>query len=176
MLLFALLWALIPAGRLLNYRHCIVYNGILKQSMVNIEKHFDYIEHTADTGIISYGANLADVFAHAAEGMFTLVCDLDSVRRSSAKKVRACSHDKNYETLLVEWLNELLYLHEVEHMLFARFEITNLAPDEVVATCYGEHIDLDRHSIKTEIKAATYHMLNISDRDGVYQAQIIFDL
>jgi SHS2 domain-containing protein len=76
----------------------------------------------------------------------------------------------------VEWLNELIYLFDAEHILFRRFDIESLSNNQLKATCYGENIDPLRHKIKLGVKAATYHMLKIDkDSDG-YKVQIIFDV
>jgi SHS2 domain-containing protein len=73
-------------------------------------------------------------------------------------------------------LNELLYLFEVEHMIFKRFEITLLSPTQLTARCHGEKLDLGRHSLKREVKAATYHMLSINGEHTTYTARVIFDI
>lgn len=140
------------------------------------DKTFNYIEHTADTGIVSYGMTLNEVFIHAAEGMFNLITDPDGISPAASIEVEVKADDKSYETLLVEWLNELLYRFDTDHMLFSHFNISSLSPDKLRAHCSGERIDLSRHSIKTEIKAATYHMLAIKKTNGGYQAKVIFDL
>jgi len=139
-----------------------------------VKKRFEIIDHTADMGIIAYGANLKQLFSNAALALFSLVTEPESIRQELQRDVKIISEDK--DSLLVEWLNELIYLFDAEHMLFNRFDIERLTGDCLNASCYGENVDPLRHKIKTGVKAATYHMLKI-DRDGDgYRVQVIFDI
>lgn len=134
---------------------------------------FEVLEHTADTGIIAYGSDLKEAFAHAAMGLFSLIVDLDSVRESTEREVEVRAPAQ--ESLLVDWLNELIYLFDVDNVLFKRFEILELDEDHLRALAYGEKVDPARHEIRLGVKAATYHLLRI-DRDGGYRLQVIFDI
>ena len=137
-------------------------------------KPFEVIDHTADIGIVVYGADLKQVFANAALGLFNLMADLDGLKESVKREVELSSEDT--EVLLVEWLNELIYIFEVEHILFKRVEIKELSNNSLKATCFGEKMNPKQHRIKREIKAATYHMLHLNKDDGNYKVQIIFDI
>jgi SHS2 domain-containing protein len=134
---------------------------------------FEVIDHTADAGIVAYGRDLEEAFANAAYGMFSLVTDLDQVREDTSLDIEVEAADR--ETLLVSWLNELLYVFEVEHFIPSRFDIARLDQDRLEAKVYGERIDLSRHQLNTAIKGATYHMLKIEEQDGV-KAQFILDI
>ena len=137
-------------------------------------KRFGILEHTADIGLVAYGRNLEEVFENAAEGMFSLIMDIDKGGDSFSCELRVESEDK--EGLLVEWLNELLYISEVNEIILKTFKITYLEKDRfLTAKVYGEKVDLNRHQIKTEIKACTYHELKIK-KDKVWRAQVIFDI
>ena len=137
-------------------------------------KPFEIIDHTADIGIVVYGADLKQVFANAALGLFNLMADLDGLKESVKREVELSSEDT--EVLLVEWLNELIYIFEVEHILFKRFEINELSNNSLKATCFGEKINPKQHRIKRQVKAATYHMLHLNKDNGNYKVQIIFDI
>jgi len=134
---------------------------------------FEVIDHTADVGIVAYGKDLKEAFANAAFGMFSLIADLKKVRGSISREIDVQSTDQ--EALLVDWLNELLYLFDVEHIIFKRFEITALSQKKLKAKVYGEKIDTSRHQLKTAVKAATYHMLKIEKNKGV-RVQLILDI
>jgi SHS2 domain-containing protein len=134
---------------------------------------FEVIDHTADVGIIAYGKDLKEAFANAAYGMFSLIGDLDGVTENTSREVNIQSSDQ--EALLVDWLNELLYLFDVDHIIFKRFEITHLSQNRLKAKVYGERIDISRHQLKTMVKAATYHMLKIERENGV-RVQFILDI
>ena len=137
-------------------------------------KSFEVIDHTADVGIIAYGAEIKQVFANAALALFSLITELENISEELKYDVEVVSEDR--ESLLVEWLNELIYLFDAEHVLLKRFDVQSLSNTRLKATCYGEKIDPSRHKIKTGVKAATYHMLRIDKDNKGYKAQIIFDI
>jgi SHS2 domain-containing protein len=135
---------------------------------------FEIIEHTADVAIAAYGADLKKAFANAALGMFSIITDIDKINETVIRDVEVTADEM--KVLLVSWLNELLFICEVERTLFKRFEISELNETRMLARCYGQKIDRKRHKFKAEIKAATYHMIQIEEkRDGV-RVQVLFDI
>jgi SHS2 domain-containing protein len=134
---------------------------------------FEIIDHTADIGLIIYGDSLKEIFANAATGMFSLITDIDNIKPVIKQKVELSANKP--DNLLIDWLNELLYLFEVNYVVYGKFEITSITDNTLKAVCYGEKIG-GKHEIKREIKAATYHMLNLSKDDHGYKAQVIFDI
>ncbi len=136
-------------------------------------KRFDIIEHTADIGIATRGKDLKEAFANAAYAMFSLMVDLGTVVEREKQDVKVEAED--YESLLVSWLNELLYYLDTQQLLFCRFEITDIQETSLQAHAYGERIDTSRHCLDIGVKAATYHMLRVEKRDG-WWVQIIFDV
>ena len=142
--------------------------------MRTVEKPSEVIDHTADIGIVAYGTDIKQVFANAAFGLFNLMADLDDFKEDLQRELELSAED--VEVLLVEWLNELIYIFDVEHIIFKRFEIEGLTSTHIKARCFGEKIKPGQHKLKREIKAATYHMLRISKEDGGYKVQVIFDI
>ncbi len=134
---------------------------------------FELIDHTADVGVVATGRDLKEVFANAARGMFSIIAELEGIEERVSREVEVTSDD--LESLLIEWLNELLFIFDVEHILFGRFEILELEDRRLRARVHGEKVDLRRHELKTGIKAATYHMLKI-EKDDVFRAKVIFDV
>ncbi len=132
---------------------------------------FEEIEHTADAGIRAYGATLNELFANAAEGMFSLIADLDGVKPVGEVRVRLDAQD--VATLLVRWLSELLYLHETQQVLFSSFD-AEVRGSSLDGRARGEAIDRKRHELKLAIKAVTRHGLTIDPDRGI--AQVIFDI
>jgi SHS2 domain-containing protein len=139
-----------------------------------VNKDFEFIEHTADIGLVAYGADMKQVFANAARGLFSLITELDRVSEKKKHDVQITAPDR--EALLVNWLNELIYLFEAKGIQFSRFEITDLTDTQLRATVYGEKINLKKHRLKTQVKAATYHMLKIEQNEGGWKGQVIFDM
>ena len=139
-----------------------------------MEEGFEVLDHTADIGIEAYGATIEALFSNAATGLFNLMTELDTIKENDQKRIEITAED--IEILLVEWLNELIYTFEVDHIVFKRFEIEELTENRIQACCFGEHINPKYKILKREIKAATYHMLRISkDNDG-YKVTVIFDI
>jgi len=139
-----------------------------------MEQGFEILEHTADIGIVARGKNLAEVFAQAAKGMFSLITDLNTVEERVERRVKVEAPD--IESLLVAWLNELVYLFDTKNMVFKRFEFDEINPTNLTARAYGEKLDKLRHPLKGAIKAATYHMLEVKKEDNHYEARVIFDI
>lgn len=139
-----------------------------------MKKTFEIIDHTADIGIIAYGADIAELFSNAALALFSLITELESVEEKLRLNLEVNSEDRG--SLLVEWLNELIYLFDAKHILFNRFDIESLTRNQLKATCYGESFDPMKHKIKMGVKAATYHMLKLDTNGDGCKAQIIFDI
>ena len=134
---------------------------------------FEIVDHTADIGIVVHGGDLTETFANAAYAMFSLIADLSDVDEDICHEVETSADD--LEGLLVGWLNELIYLFDVENIIFKRFEITELTGTTLKAKSYGEKVDPSRHKLKTGIKAATSYMLKIEKKDD-FRAHVIFDI
>ena len=78
-------------------------------------------------------------------------------------------------SLLYDFLEELLFYHEIEFMLFSEFHVGIDDMLQLRATIRGEAIDWDRHERKTEIKAITYHKMDVRKTD-IFEVQAIVDL
>jgi len=139
-----------------------------------VGKAFEILDHTADTGILAHGADLKQVFANAALALTSLIVDLDQIETEAQRGIEISAEDE--EILLVEWLNEIIYIFDVESMVFNRFDIEDLTLNHVRATCHGETIRAGKHVVKTGVKAATYHMLNIGKSSRGYEARVILDI
>ncbi len=138
-----------------------------------VEKDFEIIDHTADIGIMAYGTDLSQVFVNAARAMSSLITELDDVAEALYRDIEVHAPDR--ESLLVEWLNELIYLFDAENIIFKRFDIVELDNTLLKARSYGEKVDSSRHRIKMGIKAATYHMLKV-EGGKEFSAQVLFDI
>ena len=138
-----------------------------------MEKDFEIVDHTADVGIIAYGASLNQAFVNAARALFSLVTELDDVNEVLYRDIELTAPDQ--ESLLVEWLNELIYLFDTEHIIFKKFDITKLNSTHLKARSYGERVDSSRHKLKTGVRSEYYHMLKVDKTNGC-QVQVLFDI
>ncbi len=143
--------------------------------VTRVGKDFEVIDHTADVGVVAYGADLNQAFVNAARALFSLITEPESIEENLRWDIELEAPDE--ESLLVEWLNELIYLFDTENILFNRFEVSELGGGQLKARGYGERVNSSRHRLRTGVKAATYHMLSISrDEDNVYRVKVIFDI
>ena len=134
---------------------------------------FQFIDHTADAGIPVKAETLEGLFETAALGFSELITRVDSLNCLIQRQFRL--QETDIETLLVSWLQELLYLLDTEDLIFGRFQV-NLKDFTLEATAWGEVFDPERHTIRTEIKAVTYHQLEVVEDDKGWKAQVIFDI
>ena len=135
-------------------------------------KRFRLIEHTADIGLVAYGKSLTEAFANAAYGLFSLIVEPSKVKEKESRKVTVQAQDA--EGLLFNWINELIYIFEVERLLLKSFDITEFGEQSLEATCWGEKYDPSRHQLKTGVKSATYHMLKVDGEKN--RVQVILDV
>ena len=138
-----------------------------------MDKEFEIIDHTADVGIKAFGTDINQAFANAARALFSLITEPEDVEEVLHRDIELTAPDQ--ASLLVGWLNELIYLFDTEHIIFKRFDITRLDHTQLKARAYGEKVDKARHKLKIGVKAATYHMLKVDKDDGC-MVQVILDI
>ena len=138
-----------------------------------MKKDFEIVDHTADVAIIAYGDNMNQAFANAARALFSLITEIDDVEELLYRDIKLVAPDQ--ESLLVEWLNQLIYLFDTENIIFKRFDITQLDNTQLKARSYGEKVDSAKHKLKVGVKATTYHMLKVDKTNGC-QVQVLFDI
>lgn len=135
-------------------------------------KQYELIEHTADVGIKAYGRTVAEAFEHVAEGMFDIITDESTIDPVGQYDIRLEAPD--LEQLLVDWLSQLLFLNGAQNLVFGKFQVT-LTGNRLSAQIFGEKYDRKKHRMGVEIKAVTYHMLQVSEKDPIF-AQVLFDI
>lgn len=134
-------------------------------------EHFDV---EADVGVHAWGRSRADAFARAAEGVFALVVHAADVAPDETREARA--QGASPEALLVNWLNECLYVHEIEGFAVARVEVDTCREDLVHGLLYGESLDPARHTVGTIVKAATHHHVEVRETPGRVDVRVVVDV
>jgi SHS2 domain-containing protein len=135
---------------------------------------YETFEHTADLGLRIRAADLDQLFAEAAEALFSVIVeDLSAVNSKQRLDVQLQGDDR--ALLLFDWLNELLFRFDAEHLLFGKFEV-RLKDDTLNGAAWGEPLDLSRHSLSHEIKAITYHGLRVEQEEDGWVAEVIVDI
>ena len=140
-------------------------------------KRFEFLElATADVIYRAYGKSLSSAFENAALALSEVMINTSQVRPVVEKLVKVTGED--LKSLLFNWLNELLYLVDSEGLAFSRFTVKlNEAKPELSAKLAGEKIDPDRHELRTEVKACTYHKMEVRPaKQGKAWVQVLLDI
>lgn len=137
-------------------------------------KRYEQFPHTADIGVRIFGRDMRELFENAAFAVFDIAADLEGLECDVEEDFELAAD--SCEVLLVSWLDELLYKFYTSHIIFSRFEITELTDRSLKAKAFGRDIGRNRNRLKTEIKAATYSDLAIKKSEDGYSAEIILDV
>ena len=141
---------------------------------------FEFLDHTADTQVRIKGADAEELFREATRALlavFVACPEGSSVLPGASRRVKL--EAENGEALLVDFLNELIFLFDTQQFLSADFEVSALkleAPSSLEGALKGEVYDPARHVVKTEIKAATFHGMEIKRTESGLEAEVVFDL
>lgn len=138
---------------------------------------FELFEHKADIGVRGFGKSREEAFAECAKAMFSFIADLKKIEAKQWSEIAVEAGD--LETLLVNFLNELLYLKDVNGTLYSRFEvyITEEAGKQMLkGKAGGEKIDKKKHALKADVKAASFHQLLVAEKKGKWIAQCVVDV
>jgi SHS2 domain-containing protein len=138
-------------------------------------KTYELIDHTADVGVKAYGKTLSEAFENASKGMFDIITDKSEIEPIGQYDVKL--EAPNLEQLLVDWLSELLYLNSAQNLVFGLFKVMELDEKKpsLYARAFGEKFNISKHKIGSEIKAVTYHMLEVKNKKP-YSVQVLFDI
>ena len=137
-------------------------------------KQYELIEHTADVGIKAYGKNLSEAFEHAAKGMFDIITDSSEIDSVGQYDIQLKAPD--LEQLLVDWLSELLFLNSAKNLVFGFFKVElDEKNNRLSAHVFGEPYNVPKHNVGAEIKAVTYHILEVKTKRP-YHVQVLFDI
>jgi SHS2 domain-containing protein len=137
-------------------------------------KRYEQFPHTADIGVRVYGKDIKELFENAAFAMFDIIADLENLSGDNIEIFELEASDE--ETLLVGWLDELLYSFYTKQLIFYKFEIEELTKTRLKARAIGRSVGANRNRLKTEIKAATYSGLKIRKSEKGLEVEIIFDV
>lgn len=138
---------------------------------------YEFLKHTADVAVRAYGSSLEDLFESAAIAMFGVMLEKIQNNPGSkpAEKEIAVS-GRSYEDLLKAWLDELLFAFSADQQVLVRVKSKKMDEENFRAKVLFETFDRQYYSVKDEIKAVTYHELEVKKAHRQWQAQIIFDV
>ncbi len=135
---------------------------------------YDYFDVEADVGVHAWGPTRAEAFARAALGVLALAITPEGVEARESREVRA--QGDSPETLLVSFINECLYVHEIEGFAVRRVDVDTLSERLIHGVLHGEPIDLARHSAGTVVKAATLHGVSVIENAGIHDVRLVVDV
>jgi SHS2 domain-containing protein len=135
---------------------------------------YESFEHTADLGLRIRAPDLDTIFVEAAEALFAaIVEDLGTIEPRQRIEISLDNADRAY--LLFDWLNELLFRFDTEHLVCGRFEV-RINDGHMHGIAWGEPLDPARHALSHEVKAITYHGLRVQPAADGWLAEVIVDI
>ena len=143
------------------------------------EAGFEFMDHTADVSVKSWGRNLKEAFSQTALSlMMTITPNLNKISPKIEKNIEVISEDKY--ALCFDFLSEFLYLFDVEDLVFSYVMVKSIRKIgekyKLIALAKGEPFDRDKHEIGTEVKAITYSFMNIEETENKVEINIVFDV
>ena len=128
---------------------------------------FEILEHTADIGFRAHAGSLAELFEHAANALVHVAMHAGEIAPLHSYALEA--EGDSTESLLVNWLNEVLYRLDGEHLALRNFKVVECNGSHVRGKASGEPRDAQRHAPKLVVKGVTYHQLKVErDQQGWY--------
>ena|SRR3989338_8602398 len=127
---------------------------------------------TSDVMFEAYGADIKELFANAAEALFSIICQPDRIGQADSRMIEASGN--GYEDLLFNWLQELIAAVDIEVMFFSRFEILELDQNHVIARCYGEDAKPEKGG--TVVKAVTNYGYKLEKTESGWIARVALDI
>ncbi len=134
----------------------------------------EVLEHTAEVGLRASAPSWGELLQELARGLFGLITDPQTVEERQSWAVEVEAEDP--AALVVEWLNELLFLHARDGLLARRCAVEETGPCRVRATVWGERFDPHRHPRGIEVKSATYHQAQVQPSPEGWTAVVYLDV
>ncbi len=135
---------------------------------------YETFEHTADLGLRVVAPDVNALFAEAGAALFSaLVDDVQTIRPVQSVELHLAGDD--LALLLIDWMRELLFHFDHEHLLLGKFQV-QVGADGLAATAWGEPFDPSRHALSHEVKAITYHGLRVEAVPEGWLAEVIVDI
>jgi len=139
-----------------------------------MESSYELFDHTADIGIRVRGNRLADLVVPAGEGLYAVIGDIVTGERREEMSIDLTGDTP--ETLLRDYLAELLILFEQDHRIVSDVRVSRFDRDGLAVRAATEGVDLARSTLEREVKAITYHALEIREVAGGFEGTVIVDI
>jgi len=139
---------------------------------------YRYLEElsSADAAFEATGRTLEELFSDAAIATFEVMADTNTVKQLLTREIKL--ENESVDGLLIDWLSELVFLKDTETVLFSVFDV-NIRKNDVYilnAVAKGEKIDREKHSLRSDVKAVTYHMFEVTKTGDNWTARVVLDI
>jgi len=136
---------------------------------------YEFFEHTADVGVRVYGETWTDLFTNAAHALYATLGEFQKSETVCCRLLDLTALSR--EDLLHDWLTELLFDFSAHEVLYDKFLFLNCASGRLVVELCGGVVDFARSNPREEIKAVTYHQLEVTQTPrSPWVATVIFDV
>ncbi len=132
------------------------------------------MDHTADLGIRVYGTDLKDLFEGAGRALMHLMVKAEIPSKTHSMKMSVSGED--LADLMVRWLGEILYLFSGENLVVTSIRMGSVSSSHLEATLETAPFEPEIHETLREIKAVTYHQIEVTETADGWEAKVIFDL
>jgi SHS2 domain-containing protein len=137
-------------------------------------REFQLLEHTSDIGLLARGANRNDALIAVSQGLVSILADPAGFKPLEERFLKATGRDEAAQ--IVNWLNEILFFFDTEALVFVEFDIESWTANELIGRARGERFDVDRHEIRTAVKAATYHQFESHQTALGWEIRVFVDV
>ena len=135
---------------------------------------YTLLDHTADLGIRVYGTDLKDLFEGAGRALMHLMVKAEIPSKTHSMKISVSG--KDLADLMVRWLGEILYLFAGENLVVTSIRMGSVSSSALEATLETAPFEPESHETLREIKAVTYHQIEVTEMPNGWEAKVIFDV
>jgi len=144
---------------------------LIYRRLIDGRMKYRLLEHTADAMVEIYGKDLEERFENAAYALFDQITDVSKVEPKGELRIILDAEER--EQLLVDFLQELLFVQDLEDFVFSKFEVVTDGK-KLEAVCLGEKFDPGKHTKRSVVKGVTYHRLEFDDKES--KVTLLFDV
>ena len=135
---------------------------------------FELLDHPSDIGILGRGQSREEALAALSRGLSSVMTDVELIRPTMEREFHVGGSDLAEQ--VVNWLNEILFFFDTEALLFSEFVVENWTPGGLTGRARGERLDGDRHTLRTAVKAATYHQFEMRQNGRTWELRVFVDV
>ncbi|HLH19223.1 MAG TPA: archease [Bryobacteraceae bacterium] len=135
---------------------------------------YEILEHAADLGFRVRAGSFPELLERAAEALVGIALEIEPIAERESYPIEA-EGDSN-ESLLVNWLSEVLYYLDGKLLALRRFQVNSLSPERVAGVAFGEPRDPSRHPARLIVKGITYHQLKIEQNEHGWSCEVYVDV